>query len=129
MRKGFTLVEMMAVIAVIGILCCMVCGKGCWGVGGCGPRRDVKHATVTRMYVDHSGGKHGGSAYMVGTDKGVFEVDNGILLGMWNADELYSALKEGRTYDFVTKGETIQNWMMQEYPRIVKAVAVQEPEK
>lgn len=117
------MLELLICIAIIAIVVAMVGGfGGCFGVGGCGPTNSVQHATVQRLWVDNLG--KGGSAYMVGTDKGVFEVDNGIMLGMWNADEVYGSLHQGKTYDFVTKGRKIQSFFMQEYPRITSAVEV-----
>lgn len=114
-------------ILLLGVLVMAGGVNSCGGVGGCGPRGSVSQATVTRLWVDNLGER--GSAYMVATDKGVFEVDNGILLGMWNADEVYGSLKPGKTYDFATKGRKVQNLFMQEYPRIVRAVEIVGPEK
>ena len=115
----------MIVVAIVGILVGMVGGfGGCFGVGGCGPSGSVAQAKVQRLWVDHLA--EGGSAYMVGTDQGVFEVDNGSLLGMWNADELYGKLQVGHVYSFQTKGRKIENLFMQEYPRIVKAVELKQ---
>lgn len=86
------------------------------GVGGWGPTHTYE-ATVTRLYVDVQRGK---SHYMVGTDCGVFEVANGWLLDVWNADELYSKLVIGRRYRLVTKGRQWTNWLLQEYAYITK---------
>jgi len=86
-----------------------------FGTGGFGPERVVT-VTVERLYVDHNGHN---SSYMVGTDEGVFEVDNGWMLGIYNADEVYSSLKEGHTYRVVTKGNKVVNPWIQEYPYIV----------
>ena len=60
---------------------------------------------------------------MVGTDQGVFEVDNGLWLGVWNSDELYSKLIQGHKYHITTKGNKWVNMFFQEYPYVV---AVQE---
>ena len=125
-RKGYTLVEALLVLAIVGIMLGMAVGfKGCFGVGGCGPVNNPKHCKIVRLWVDNLG--ESGSAYMVSTDKGVFEVDNGIMLGMWNADRLYGSLQVGHVYDFKTKGKTVEFCCMQEYPRIVEAVEVVEP--
>lgn len=96
------------------------------GIGGWGPTAQVTGATVQRLYVDFESKSKDGSesAYMVGTDKGVFEVDNGFLLSVWNADELYAKLQVGKTYNFVTKGKKVANIFFQEYPYIVHAEAV-----
>jgi hypothetical protein len=89
------------------------------GIGGFGPTNEHT-VTVQRLYVDYSGsGDSQSSHYMVGTDNGVYEVDNGILLGLWNADELYSRLHEGKTYEITTKGNRVVNILYQKYPYIV----------
>jgi hypothetical protein len=56
---------------------------------------------------------------MVATDQGVFEIDNGALLGVWNADEMYGRLKEGHTYRITTKGNKVVGYFSQEYPYII----------
>lgn len=90
-----------------------------FGVGAFGPKR-VCTATVQRLYVDTSGsGDTKQSHYMVGTDAGVFEVDNSVLMWLWNADELYARLQEGHCYRITTKGNTVVNWAFQEYPYII----------
>jgi hypothetical protein len=87
-----------------------------FGIGGCGPTRTVQDATVNRLYVDVSSNE---SHYMVGTDKGVFEVDNGLILWIWNSDEIYSSIQEGKAYNFTTKGNKIVNMFFQRYPYII----------
>lgn len=95
------------------------------GVGGWGPDK-TQTITITRCYVDVSGsGDSRESHYMVGSDKGTFEVDNGLMLGVWNADDIYAKMREGRTYEVQTKGNRVVNFFMQEYPYIV---AVREVE-
>lgn len=99
------------------------------GTGGFGPENTVQ-ATVTRCYVDVSGsGDHSESHYMVSTDKGIFEVNNGIFLGVWNADELYGSLIPGKTYIFTTKGRKVVNFFFQEYPYIIAAREVSQIER
>ena len=90
------------------------------GIGGFGPTNVVQNVTVTDKKIDVSGNKEDGieSHYMVYTDKGVFEVDNGILLGMWNADEVYAKAVVGKSYTFTTKGNKVVNFFFQEYPYI-----------
>lgn len=94
------------------------------GIYGFGPT-NVITTRVTRMYVDVS---KEGSHYMVGTENGVFEVSNGIILGMWNADQIYARLKEGKSYTFTTKGECVANFFLQQYPYVLDAVENNEPE-
>lgn len=89
------------------------------GIGGWGPTSTVD-AKVLKTYVDVSKDDEGGSTshYMVITDKGSFEIDNGFLLGMWNADDMFGKIQEGKTYRFTTKGRRYQNMFMQEMPYI-----------
>ena len=87
-----------------------------YGVNGFGPVKE-QVVTVERLYVD--GGKP--SHYMVGTDKGVFEVSNfRFPIQIWNSDEIYSNLKVGEKYTIKTKGNKILNWWYQEYPYILE---------
>ena len=87
-----------------------------YGVNGFGPEKE-QVITVERLYVD--GGKS--SHYMVGTDKGVFEVSNfKFPIQIWNSDEIYSSLKVGEKCTIKTKGNKILNWYFQEYPYIIE---------
>lgn len=85
------------------------------GVNGWGPRRTVD-TVVTKTYIDND---KQGSHYMVATDSGVYEVDNGWWLGVTNADEIYGGLKEGHRYHLNTKGNKL-TWYygIQYYPYI-----------
>jgi hypothetical protein len=96
------------------------------GTGAFGPSSTVYSATVNRTYVDISkSGDTAESHYMVATDKGVFEVDNSILMNIYNADEIYGKIREGHTYNFGVQGKKYANIFLQEYPYIkwVEAVA------
>jgi hypothetical protein len=77
--------------------------------------------TIERLYVDVTGKT---SNYMIGSNKGVFEMDNSMILGIYNIDELYSNLEVGQTYEVKTKGEKVLNFLIQSYPHITEAVAV-----
>lgn len=102
----------------LGIFGLCLIPVGCsyrYGVDGFGPVV-TQTATVERLYVDNGGSSH----YMVGTDKGVFEVSNGWLLGLWNADELYAKLEAGETYTITTKGNKVVGWFFQQYPYIIE---------
>ena len=94
------------------------------GRGGYGSTSFVT-ATVKTKHVD-SGGKNADSSYMVTTDKGTFEVDNGILLGIWNSDEIYGYLEVGHTYQFWIRGSESKNMFWQQYPYITRATKVQK---
>jgi hypothetical protein len=97
------------------------------GVRGFGPIK-TEVVTIERTYVDYSGSTKGGpeSHYMVVTNKGIFEVDNGWILGMWNADEVYGKIIPKYTYQITTKGNRVVNFLYQEYPYIIKAERVTE---
>jgi hypothetical protein len=84
-----------------------------------GPEQEIQ-AKVQRLYVDVSGSKDSTSShYMVGTDKGVFEVSNSLWLWMWDADKRYSQLQTEKEYSLKVKGNELINIIFQEYPRIL----------
>lgn len=85
-----------------------------------GPQ-SVETIKVERLYVDVSGKS---SSYMIGSDKGVFEMDNSFILGIYNIDELYSQLEVGKTYEVKVKGGKLLNILFQSYPHITEVVAV-----
>jgi hypothetical protein len=84
-----------------------------------GPEQEV-HAKIQRLYVDVSGDtQNTKSHYMVGTDKGVFEVSNSLWLWIWDADKRYSQLQVDNKYQLRVKGNELVNFLFQEYPRIL----------
>ena len=104
------------VVLILAILIPFLAIEYAYGVNGFGPIKE-QVITVERLYVD--GGKS--SHYMVGTDKGVFEVSNfKFPIQIWNSDEIYSNLQVGKRYAIKTKGNKILNWYFQEYPYIIK---------
>jgi hypothetical protein len=98
--------------------------RACNRAGGFGPEASVKEATVITKHVD--AGKNS-SSYMVTTDKGTYEVDNGFLLGIWNADEIYGVMEVGKTYNLTVEGEKTVWWFIQYYPYITKVEEVKKP--
>lgn len=88
------------------------------GVHHFGPTNTYKHCLVTSKHIDH--GKES-SHYMVSTTEGTFEVDNGYLLGVWNADEIYGKIVEKKTYTIVAKGNKQVGMFYQEYPYLLSA--------
>ena len=114
--KGYTLIEVMILAVIVGLIFVLCASfSGFWGTGGFGPTRE-QLVTVTRCYVDTEGKQ---SHYMVASDHGMFECDNGWLLGVWNADEIYGKLQAGKSYLITTKGNKVVNMFIQEYPYIV----------
>jgi hypothetical protein len=104
------------VVLILAILVPFLAIDYAYGVNGFGPEKE-QVVTIERLYVD--GGKS--SHYMVGTDKGVFEVSNLMFpIQIWNSDEIYSSLKVGEKYIIKTKGNKILNWYFQEYPYIIE---------
>jgi hypothetical protein len=88
------------------------------GIFPFGPQQDLQ-AKVQRLYVDVSGSKDSTSShYMVGTDKGVFEVSNSLWLWIWDADKRYSQLQTDKEYKLQVKGNEVVNFLFQEYPVI-----------
>jgi len=124
-RGNAELLALGTILLVLLVICSIPIGcNAVHGAYGFGPVRTVT-ATVERTYEDS--GKES-SSYMVVTDGGVFEVDNGWLLGLWNADELYGQIKPGRRYEFTTKGNRVLGFWFQSYPYITaaKEVAVEQ---
>lgn len=115
-NKAFTLIEGLIVLIVVAVIAVALFRAPLMGIFPFGPTGKVE-CTINRLYVD-SGGKEEGSHYMVGTDKGVFEVENSAWASVTNADELYSILKEGKRYRLTTKGDKVVGYFYQEYPRI-----------
>jgi hypothetical protein len=107
-------------ILLIAALCAIEPMMGVYPFGD----RATQTVTIQRLYVDVSGTKESTSShYMVGTDKGTFEVDNSLWLWLWNADELYSKLEQGKSYKIETKGRKVVNFLFQSYPGIVRIEA------
>lgn len=98
---------------VAGLLLFVLTAKPLFGLYPFGPKAS-ETVTIERLYVD--GGKY--THYMVGTDKGVFEMDDSIWLGIYNVDELYARLQTGKTYQVELKGNKLLTWYCSEYPHI-----------
>ena len=123
-NKAFTLVEIMIAVVIIGLLATMLVhgiGGVAGGAGPFGPENAVT-ATVISKHVDST---HDNSHYMVTTTAGTFEVQNGLLLGVWNADELYGNLQPGHKYNIRTKGVKVVNMFLQAYPYVIGINEVQ----
>lgn len=120
-NRGFTLVELIACILMVLILVVLISGGCACDVGGMGPTNHVTGTVLSK----HFDSTKDGSNFMVTTDNGTFEVDNGFLLDTWNADELYGSIVIGKKYSFTTKGNKHVNFWMQSYPYIVSAQEVQ----
>jgi hypothetical protein len=127
-KMGFSGIELMVVIAILAVVAALVMAIIVPPVAGLfpfGPQSEVT-AKVERLYVDYSGGKESSSShYMVGTDQGVFEVDNSLWLWMWDADKRYAKIKEGGTYRFRVKGREMLNLLYQSYPGIIAVEQVE----
>lgn len=87
------------------------------GVGGYGP---VKTYDVT-IVSKHIDAQKDSSSYMVNGDTQTFEVDNGVLLGVWNADVIYGSLLVGERYCITAKGNQLTNMWYQQYPYVLGA--------
>jgi len=103
--------------------CAAIVGFNYWldvthGTGGQGPVRQYSVLVVEK----HIDAQKDSSSYMVTTDVGVFEVDNGPLVDVWNADVIYGNILVGNRYCLTAKGNTVTTWYMQQYPYIQKAV-------
>jgi len=124
-----TLIELLVIITIACIGLVIVASLLVYPMLGMfpfGPKSSVE-VTVERLYVDYSGGKDSGeSSYMVGTDKGVFEVNNSIINGIYNCDEIYSGIKVDQKYVFNIRGNKVTNILFQEYPYIIGVKPIDE---
>lgn len=121
-RKGMTVIEFLSIFGIIFIIIIFPLLNIIYGVGGFGPQRTVI-ATVNTKHVDSGENSH----YMITTDAGVFEVDNGFMLGVWNSDEIYGSIQDRKKYKFTTKGNKVIGMFFQEYPYIIKCEEIIEP--
>lgn len=86
------------------------------GVNGYGPEKTYD-VTIVSKHID---AQKDSSSYMVNGDTQTFEVDNGILLGVWNADVVYGQIIVGERYCITAKGNRVTNFWMQQYPYILE---------
>lgn len=101
---------------VVGCRACA--GDGSWGFGESQRTLDV---TVLSKHVDISGsGDSRASHYMVTTDHGTFEINNGWIMGVWNADELYGQLESNKKYRITVQGSTTTAFWTQTYPYVTR---------
>lgn len=128
-KSALTLTEILTALSAVALVATIIgalCLPAIIGTFPFGPERTVE-AKVTRLYVDYSGGKeHSQSHYMVGTDQGVFEVDNSWWAGIFNADELYSKLEQGKRYRITIKGNKYLNAMSQTYPGVIAVEEIRQ---
>lgn len=59
------------------------------------------------------------TVYRVYTDCGVFNVEDALLLGKWNAADTYAGIEVGKTYEFTTYG--FRNGLFSMFPNIIEA--------
>lgn len=105
----------MAILLIAIVLGSCVAGP-VLGVDGYGPINTYS-VTVVSKHID---AQKDSSSYMVNTNIGTFEVDNGMLLGVWNADEIYGSILVDHEYCFTAKGNRVTNFWMQQYPYVLK---------
>jgi hypothetical protein len=107
--------ELLLVVIFVAIVILPVSCSIFLGVGGFGPKEGHENVTIKSKHLDSQE-----NSYMLVTDKGVFEVGNGFLLGMWNADEVYGEIEVGSIYNLETKGNKVLSWYVQAYPYVVE---------
>lgn len=104
-------VPVACVVLLVSIFFGLPYGLGLYPFGP----QSVQTITVDRLYVD---AHDKSSSYMVASDKGIFEMDNSFILGIFNVDELYGQLEAGKTYEVTVKGGKLLNFIFQAYPHI-----------
>lgn len=125
MKGKFASIGVAVIVLVVAAAIIFGLTHNFWlGLNGWGPVRTVD-TVVTKTYIDH--GEQNQSHYMVGTESGVFEVDNGWNLGVSNADEIYAKMKEGHKYHLTTKGNKLVWYFgIQNYPYIIKVEEIKQ---
>jgi hypothetical protein len=126
-KSGLSAIEAMIVIVIVALVLAMLV-PGCQYIGGgCGSFGPTTRqiVTVETKHVDSGESSH----YMVGTDAGVFEVQNGFFLGIYDADDVYAKLRIGGRYQVTTKGNRVVNFWLKEYPYIVSIEELSAPKK
>lgn len=73
---------------------------------------------------DRTTNSEGASVYRVYTDCGIFNVEDALLLGVFNSGDTYAAIEVGKTYQFETYG--FRNGFFSWFPNIVAATEVTE---
>lgn len=113
-KRGRTILGVIFFITAIVLVIAFIALPIIQGTYVWGPTR-THEVVINTLYVDRGSES---SHYMVGTDKGTFEIDNGLLIGMWNADELYSKLSVGKRYRIVAEGNKFVGMFWQYYPYV-----------
>ena len=114
-QKEHALIIVLVIVSIIGSIAYYVS----LGIGSMGPTRNWNAVQVMSKHTDITdNGDKRTTHYMVTTDAGTFEVQNGIFLGVWNADELFGMMSENGHYDITTKGNRVVGMFFQEYPYI-----------
>lgn len=104
-------VPVVCVVLLVGIFFGLPYSLGLYPFGP----ESTQTITVERLYVDISGKS---SNYMISSDKGIFEMDNSLILQIFNIDELYGQLEAGKSYEVTVKGGKLLNFLFQTYPHI-----------
>lgn len=74
---------------------------------------------------DRTTNRDGESDMRVYTENcGVFRVADSVFMMRWNSSDVYSSIKEGKTYDFTTRGYRIG--LMSKFPNIDTATEVKK---
>lgn len=128
MRKGFTLVELLVVAAILLVLIVAVCPfafSGCAGGGHGYYAERTATIEVVRLYAVP--GKNGTSyrcyAKVLGTDdeglpaETTFEITDSFLKGQYMSADLFGKLREGGRYDIVFYG--VRRGFMSLFPIII----------
>ena len=93
MKSDNSISKLIIVIVFFSVIFLCIFSDMIIGVNGFGPTKSFQ-ATVLSKHIGYSKNSNGNSKshYMVTTTSGTFEVDNGWLLGVYNADEIYGSL-------------------------------------
>ena len=116
--KGFTLMELMIVVAILGILVVIIAG----GIGGCMKKESVM-AIVQDTEVKRAGGDSG-DKYLVATSRGVYECTDNLFFGKTHSSDLYFKLKQGKGKCFQMETRGYRIGFFSAYPNIMNATEI-----
>ena len=124
MRRAFTLVELMVVVAIIALVASILLGRGC-GCGGEGGGISAAWSESTAIIKVSDKYTTDGTRYVDAEDETFQVLDSALFDGHWNAADVYRDLKKGGIYSVQCRGFRDGKWS--QFRNIIEIVEVIKP--